>query len=140
MRGDSYLKQFISSHLLDLHTAMPCRVESFAAGKAELQPLFKRKEKGKEAESYPPILEAHALSQRFIIKDKYVSSVSSEHALSYTEEEIEREVTPVYKKGDIVYVVFAERALDNVISGSEADPEFSRHHALEDAVIVGLIQ
>jgi len=98
---------------------MPAKIESFDPQKlkATVTPLFKRKFNGQDqAVSMPIIVEvpvACLYAGGFIIR-------------------------PPYKKGDIVLLIFAQRALDNVIgTGKEADPEINRMHALDDAILVG---
>ena len=47
-------------------------------------------------------------------------------------------IRPPYKKGDIVLVVFADEDIDNVLlSGSVSEPNSTRKHSLDDAIIVG---
>lgn len=114
-----FLDGLMGEFAADLNTAMPARIESYDSQKlkAVVSPLFKRKFQGQDsAVSMPPIVEVPVSCLRaggFIIR-------------------------PPYKKGDIVLLVFAQRALDNVIgTGKEADPEITRMHALDDAIVVG---
>lgn len=47
-------------------------------------------------------------------------------------------IRPPYKQGDIVLVVFADEDIDNVlISGTISEPNSTRKHSLDDAIIVG---
>lgn len=47
-------------------------------------------------------------------------------------------IRPPYKEGDIVLVVFADGDIENVLlSGEESDPNSTRKHSLDDAIIVG---
>ncbi|WP_132995846.1 Gp138 family membrane-puncturing spike protein [Sporanaerobacter acetigenes] len=47
-------------------------------------------------------------------------------------------IRPPYKAGDIVLVVFADEDIDNVLlSGNISDPNSTRKHSLDDAIIVG---
>lgn len=47
-------------------------------------------------------------------------------------------IRPPYKKGDIVLVVFADEDIDNVLlSGSVSEPNSTRKHSLDDAIVVG---
>lgn len=47
-------------------------------------------------------------------------------------------IRPPYKKGDIVLVVFADEDIDNVLlSGNISEPNSTRKHSLDDAIIVG---
>lgn len=122
MSINTALNAFIEEKLLNLHTAMPCRVLSFSNGEATVQPLFLKVTNG-EQQQYNPIEGVPVLKQRYKINGGAPQIYES-----------------VYQPGDKVFVVFSERALDHVLSGNIADPEFNRHHDLNDAVIVGLIQ
>lgn len=103
--------------LAEVNTCMPARIETFdpVKMKAVVTPLFKKTFDGQEPVSMPPIVEVPVSCLRaggFVIR-------------------------PPYKKGDIVLLIFAQRALDNVIgTGQEADPEISRMHALDDAIVL----
>lgn len=47
-------------------------------------------------------------------------------------------IRPPYKEGDIVLVVFADNDIDNVLlSGDVSDPNSTREHSLDDAIVVG---
>ena len=47
-------------------------------------------------------------------------------------------IRPPYKKGDIVLVVFADEDIDNVLlSGDISEPNSTRKHSLDDAIVVG---
>ena len=47
-------------------------------------------------------------------------------------------IRPPYKKGDIVLVVFADEDIDNVLlSGNVSEPNSTRKHSLDDAIVVG---
>ena len=74
--------------------------------------------------------------QRFKTVD---TRATSEEPLQYTDEEVIREYVPILQSGDMVFVVFSERALDDVLNGDIAYAAQSRHHALNDAVIVGVM-
>lgn len=127
------LNAFVEEKLLNLHTSMPCKVLSFDGKEATVQPLFLKTTQDEQAK-YPPIEGVPVLKQRF----KYTYDDTTIHG------DVTKTVTlmheAVYEAGDIVLVVFSERALDNVLSGSIADPQFNRRHSLSDAIIVGLIQ
>lgn len=122
MSMNTALNGFIEEKLLNLHTAMPCKVLSFNGAEATIQPLF-LKTTNEGQEQYPVIEGVPVLKHRFKVNGSAPQLYES-----------------VYQPGDKVYVVFSERALDHVLGGDVADPEFNRRHSLEDAVIVGLIQ
>ena len=47
-------------------------------------------------------------------------------------------IRPPYKKGDIVLVVFADSDIENtLLSGDISNPNSTRKHSLDDAIIVG---
>ena len=122
MSAYTAINAIIEEKLLNLHTAMPCKVLSYANGEATIQPLYMKVSKHEEG-PYPPIEGVPVLKQRFKVNDGAPQTYEA-----------------VYQKGDIVLVVFSERALDNVMTGKIAHPEFNRRHSINDAVIVGLIQ
>ena len=50
-------------------------------------------------------------------------------------------IRPPYQKGDVVVVVFGERAIDKLtITGEPEEVEFTRQHSYDDAIIVGGLQ
>ena len=49
-------------------------------------------------------------------------------------------IRPPYKEGDIVLVVFADNDIENVLlSGDTSNPNSTRKHSLDDAIVVGSI-
>ena len=94
--GIDFFDGLIEERLTNLHTAMPCRVRKFneANGTADIVPLFMRKFKGKPPQAMPMLINVP------VIKRKYRKDGV-----------IEVEDT-VYESGDIVLVVFVERAMD----------------------------
>jgi hypothetical protein len=137
------INQTIENRLVDLHTVMPCKVDSFDhdSGTANVIPLFKIKYVGQEAQQRPMLIDVPVLKQKY----KVISVVQMEKQDDGTYLQVERDLTtPViketdtyYEKGDIVAVAFFERAYDMVKDGSIADPVYSRKHSLEDGVILG---
>lgn len=112
-----FIDNMIEERISDLHTCMLGRIENFdpVKMKATVKPLLKRKFKGKQAEDLPLITEV---------------PVSLLKAGPFY-------IRPPYQKGDIVLLVFSERALDNVIAnGVGQDPESNRKHSLDDAIII----
>ncbi len=137
-KSATFFRDLISEHILNLHTAMPCKVLSFNENEktAKIQPLFKYKERNQEPITRPPIEDVPVLYQRFKTVD---TRATSEDPLQYTDEEVIREFIPILEKGDVVMVVFSERALDDVLGGSVAYPSAHRKHSLNDAVIIGVM-
>lgn len=123
--ADQFLNNFIRQKLLGIHTAMPAKVISFdeATKQATIQPLYMSKEVDASPSPLPLIQGVPALSQRFKVGD-----------MAQTYE-------PIYQAGDIVFVAFSERALDSVLAGGGRPvlPDSTRHHDLNDAVILGVL-
>lgn len=124
--ADTFLNIYIRQRLLTMHTAMPAKIVSYdeAQGRATIQPLFMTKEYGKPPEPLPVVENVPVLKHRL-----------------RTEGGIVQEYTPVYEKDDVVFVAFAERALDAVLAdpGRVVLPSDTRHHSLNDAVILGAL-
>ena len=110
---NSLKKQFAT----DVHTCMIARIERFDPGKmkADVKPLGKIKLCGK-AQEMPLIIEV---------------PVSFIKAGSFF-------IRPPYNKGDLVFIIFAEHDIDNVMfTGQEEQANSSRQHSLDDAIVVG---
>ena len=119
--GDHVMKQIIQEELMNVNTAMPCRVVSFSDGKASVQPLFMKKVKGESPKKRPLIQNVPTLKQRFKVDG------------------VTQTYEPVYEVGDVVFVAFAQRALDKLSGGQEFYPGYSRKHSIHDAVILGVM-
>lgn len=112
--------------LCNLHTAMPCKVERYneSEGTADVVPLFMRVYADGRKEAYSIVTNVPAVKRKW--KD------------SQGEVRVE---SPFFEAGDVVLVVFAERAIDNaMVSRSPVDPGSSRKHDIDDAIIVGLLR
>lgn len=109
--------------LTSINTAMPAKILSYneSTCTAKIQPLFKVKEENKEARSLPPIENVPALKQKFRVNGGAVQIY-----------------TPVYSEGDVVQVIFNQRALDEAQKGKNVFPGVNRMFSIHDAVIVGL--
>ena len=122
--AEEFLKTFIRQHLLHLHTAMPARIVSYdeTRRRATIQPLHMTKEVGRPPRELPIVQNVPVLAQRFRVNGGEP-----------------QEYVPVYEPGDIVFVAFSERALDSVLAGGGRPvlPDSTRHHSLNDAVILG---
>lgn len=122
-----FLDGIIDERLAHLHTAMPCRVESYneSEGTCDVVPLFMRKFVNGSAQQLPKLIDLPVMKRkRKTVVDGEVVPVVDE---------------PYYERGDVVLVLFAERALDRVRSGKVADPQYGRKHALEDGIIIGYL-
>ena len=95
---------------LSLHTFAPARVVKYysTTKEADLEILFMSADKGGALSKYPLIVKAPVL--------KHVGVINA---------------------GDVVFVAFAERAIDN-LQKQPFDPQFRRTHDLRDAVVLGV--
>ena len=113
---------FVEEKLMNLHTAMPCKVLSYENNEATIQPLFMKTTKDGQR-PYPIIEGVRGLKNHLHVKDEKPKCYCT-----------------TYYPGDIVLVIFSERALDHVLNGEIADPQFNRRHSIQDAIILGVIQ
>lgn len=121
---EKYLRQLLESRAAEIHTAMPCKVESFdeSTGTAKVVPLFMTVFSNSDTpQQKPPLLNVPTAKRKY----KSGTNIITE--------------TPYYETGDIVMVVFLERAYDFVRNGNVADPKYNRKHALDDGIIIGLL-
>lgn len=111
------IEAFVSRSMSNVHVGLPCRVISFneSTCRADVQPLIRS-----GADEPAVIQNVPALGRK-----KKVGNV------------IETE-NPFYEKGDIVFVVCADREIKNTLSGKVSSPDSSRTHDINDAVIVGV--
>lgn len=119
-----FLDGLLEERLAHLHTCMPARVTRYDAerARADVQPLYMRRDRGAARPVPLPLLTDLPVLRRRILVD-----------------EIPVVETPHYEPGDIVLIAFAERALDRVLGGAMSDPGYSRKHALEDGIVLGLL-
>ncbi|CAM4012974.1 Gp138 family membrane-puncturing spike protein [Mesobacillus zeae] len=97
---------------LHLFVAAPARVITMNAnGTADIKILFKTKDKDGELSDHPPVVEVPIL--------KHIGELIT---------------------GDVVWVNFADRALDHMTGAHTFDPGFTRVHSINDAVIVGVFK
>lgn len=133
---------------LSIHTFAPARVVRYyeSTKEADLEILFMSADKNGLLSKYPMIVKAPVLGMRFKTKSSYSASVSGlidslggsvngSNANIFPKEEIE--YIPFLKPGDVVFVAFAERAIDN-LQKQPFDPQFRRTHDLRDAVVLGV--
>ena len=108
-----FFNKLSGSLVNEINSCMLGRIETFDASKmkANVVPLVKNKDGNK-----PMLIEVP------------VSFIKAGPFL----------IRPPYKKGDIVLVVFADEDIDNVLlSGNISEPNSTRKHSLDDAIIVG---
>lgn len=111
------IEGFVNRAMSGVHVALPCRVVSFdeSTCRADVQPLVRT---GDDA---PAVIQnVPALGRKRRIGPEI---------------EIEK---PFYEKGDLVYVVCADREIKNTLGGQVAAPDSARMHDINDAVIVGV--
>lgn len=118
MRIHELVSKMLDQALDDVHTALPARVERFdpTTLRGEVLPLIKRQvTKNGEVEPLPPILDVPFWMPKagpFVLR------------------------LPV-RRGDVVLLVFSERALDYLlVDGQPQDPRLRRRHALDDAIAI----
>jgi len=111
---DKVIQNMINENLYDLHTCMLCTIVSFNALNltATVRPIPQKKYKDGRVENYSAISNVPTLRRK-------------------TRPSIDVVIdTPFYQSGDIVVVIFSERALDG---------KGDRKHDLTDAIILGVI-
>ena len=111
----------IKSYMLDLHTAMPARVESYDAAtqKADVKPLLSKKYRN-----------GTIVTQIPVIPSVPVQWPSSNGGAAY--------IHLPLKAGDLGIVIICERSIDSWLSGDGqiTAPNDPRHHDLSDAVFI----
>ncbi|WP_018250311.1 Gp138 family membrane-puncturing spike protein [Orenia marismortui] len=116
MNLNKLIKGMLDKELEDIHIALPAKIQNYDPEKmiADIVVLAK-KELGEEEVEIPPVLEvpvSHFKAGPFIIR-------------------------PPYNRGDVVQVLFNERAIDNLLASNRAEsPEFNRKHSLDDAIVI----
>lgn len=111
-KSTKFFAEYKRSILLGIHTTAPARVVEYHAGdkEADIELLFMTAYLDGSTERYPLIEGAPVL--------KHVGALS---------------------KGDVVFVAFSERALDN-LQKTPFDPDATRMHDVKDAVILGVLE
>lgn len=103
-----------------INNCMLGRIEKFDATKmkAEVTPLVKYKNKDGSMEERPLLIEVPV---SFLKAGPFV-------------------IRPPYKPNDIVLIVFADEDIENaLLSGDISEPNSTRVHSLDDAIVVGAI-
>lgn len=103
-----------------INNCMMGKIESFDGEKmkADVVPLLNVKNKSGEIEEMSMLIEVPV---SFLKAGPFV-------------------IRPPYKPGDIVLVVFADGDIENILlSGDKANPNSTRKHSLDDAIVVGSI-
>ncbi len=111
----------IKSYMLDLHTAMPARVESYdsATQKADVKPLLSKKYRNSSVATEIPV-----------IPSVPVQWPSSNAGAAY--------IHLPLKVGDLGMVIICERSIDTWLSGNGqiVSPQDPRHHDFSDSVFI----
>lgn len=107
-----FFERFTASICLGIHTTAPARVLSYDASKqvADLKVLFKRQGNDGSTKEYSPILSAPVL----------------------------KHCEPDIKVGTVVIVSFAERSIDNLVNNQTFNPDSTRTHSINDAIVMGV--
>jgi len=109
----------LSGNLLEgVNSCTIGRIEKFDTKKmkAEVMPLVKYKNKDGITEERPLLIEVPV---SFLKAGPFI-------------------IRPPYKQGDIVLVIFADNDIENVLlSGDVSEPNSTRKHSLDDAIVVG---
>lgn len=118
-----FFDQLIKNIKLSIHTMAPARVLSFNESNktADIELLFLSSNSNGELTRYAPIDNVPIIGMRYKVNGAV------------------EEYIPYLKKDDVVYVGFAERAMDNLDGPKVFDPDFRRTHSTRDAVILGVI-
>jgi hypothetical protein len=137
----TFFNGLLTETILNLHTAMPCKVLSYneSTRRAKIQPLFMMKEFGREPEVLSPVEDVPVLYQRFKVNNGEPFPMKINGTTQTAEIDQELIFTPVIKAGDVVLAVFCQRAIDDVLTGKVAYPDTNRTHDIHDAVIVGVL-
>ena len=145
----TFFEELIHRIKIDMHTIAPARIVSFDDVKltADVELLFLSVDKDGDEQKYPLIKDAPVLGMRYKAKKSYAAqidglmgvhgSVDGSNAIIQPIGEIE--YIPHLKKGDIVFVGFAERSLDNLNGAKSFNPTISRTHHIQDAVVLGVL-
>lgn len=120
----------VDKRLSEVRVGIPCRVISFdtAACTADVQPLIRT------SDSDPALIHSvPVLGQR-------LAAVGSSGAANADSADSAEEIVykPVLHAGDSVFVVCADRELNNARTGKVSAPDTGRRHNVNDAVIVGV--
>lgn len=117
MKASKLIKKIVNKKISEIHVALPAKIESYNPEKmiASVTLLAKNELEG-ESVTIPPVVEVPVKHENF---GPFI-------------------IRPGYKKGDVVQVIFNERALDKLlITGDPEEVEYKRRHSLDDAVVIG---
>jgi hypothetical protein len=113
-------RKMINDAVSNIHTSLPAKINKYDAEKmrAEITLISKQNLEGEMVE-IPPVLEVPV---GFMKAGPFI-------------------IRPPFKKGDVVVVVFSEKAIDQLlISGKSEEVKYTRMHSIDDAIIVNSLQ
>lgn len=118
--GTSFFRDLMETRIAQIHTSAICRIVKFDSEtmRATVQPLRKVMLANGESVEMPII--------------EHVP-VSCPRAGGFV-------IRPPYREGDVVLVVFVERAIDTIMqTGDVAEPTYRRKHDITDAIVVSAL-
>lgn len=111
------MQQLAASVAGAINVALPCKVISFSDGRTKVQPLIRT------GTDQPAVIDGiPTIGHRLQIGDLPPKIYK-----------------PIIQQGDVVLVVFCDRAIRDALGGQVTAPSSPRTHALQDGVIVGVI-
>lgn len=139
-KDTKFLDAFARQIKLSIHTMAPAKVVKYDENKqrADIQLLFMTVYKDGTKEPYRLLEDVPVMFQRFKINKGQPFTAIINGVLKTVQVEQDLVYTPFLRAGDIVWVGFAERALDN-LTNRPFDPEFHRTHSVQDAVVLGVL-
>lgn len=117
MELNNIIRRIVNDKISEIHTCLPAKIEKYDPQKlrAEITLLNKAELEGEEV-VIPPIIEVPV---RVLQAGPFL-------------------IRPPYEKGDVVLVLFSERALDKIlITGEPESVQLTRKHSLDDAIVLG---
>lgn len=148
MSQETRFVETIVKHIkMSIHTFAPARVVSFNEAKqeADIEILFMAIDVRGGASKYPLIPAVPVMGMRYKINDAFAATITgltdpADGGIDGSAATIKPKNPIVFnahlEKGDIVWVAFSERAIDNLQS-KPFDPGQRRMFDLRDAVIMG---
>jgi hypothetical protein len=115
------IKELIQSQILDVHTALPAKVDKYDSStqKADVKPLLRKKYRASDAATEIPVIPS--------VPVQWPSAAGGDAYIHLP-----------LKAGDLGIVVICERSIDTWLAGDGqiTSPNDPRHHDLTDAVFI----
>lgn len=139
-KDTKFLDAFARQIKLSIHTMAPAKVVKYNENKqrADIQLLFMTVYADGTKEPYRLLEDVPVMFQRFKLNKGQPFTAIINGVSRTVQVEQDLVYTPFLRAGDIVWVGFAERALDN-LTNKPFDPEFHRTHSVQDAVVLGVL-